>query len=70
MTKVAEYEVERVAMYAGTQVKGQIKTVTLYRDELGWAAQIGGGAITRCSDYTDHEERGGFIIGKGRWIKA
>ena len=70
MNKVAEYEVERIALYEGTQVKGQIKTLKLYTDGTNWKAQIGNGKPEYCTPYPHHEECGGFTIGKGRWIKA
>lgn len=70
MNKVAQYEVERVALYTGTQVTGQIKTLTLYTDARGWLAQIGGGKPVRCEHFADHAGRGGFMINKARWVKV
>ena len=74
MTKLAEYEVERLAVYSGTQVRGQIRKLTVWHDEErdNIKVQIGNGKMYPCHLARDHENKQEFWVGDSkpqRWSR-
>lgn len=74
MTKIAEYAVERIAVYANnTRVVGQIKTLSIYTDDQGRTlVQIGNGKKYFYAAAASHATRTGFTFGDTkpqRWAR-
>ena len=73
MTKIAEYEVAREAVYSGTSVTGQIKILSIYEDEKGRTlVQVGSGRKYFYAAAKNHEARMGFTFGDTkpqRWVR-
>jgi len=72
--KVAEYEVERLPVYSGTQVSGQIKILSVWRDDRFWYVQIGNGKLYPYANAENHRDRNEFnFMGSNdkpqRWVK-
>ena len=79
MKKIAEYKVERLAVYSGYYVRGQIKTLSVYEEEpsqfiqkIGYKVQIGNGKLYWCHDAANHADQIEFHFGNTkpqRWVK-
>lgn len=81
MEKIAEYEVERMTIYASSGTgRGTVKTLSVWRGWMNgvvrqgtvYMVQIGNGKMHFCHKAENHEELGEFWFGNTkpqRWAK-